>query len=964
MANEITDQQQKFLRELKAEFDSSAHSDRMSRGLFATDASIYQQTPLAVLAPRDDSELKRAMRLAHEFEIPVLPRAGGTSLAGQTTGEDALVLDISQYMDHLLEVNAAERWAMVEPGMIRDRLNSLLAAQDLMFAPETSTSNRANIAGMIGNNSSGMMSIRYGTTISHVEGCEVMLADGTQTWFGPRHEMDETGNKILDQLLKIVEGNRPLIEERFPKVLRRVGGYSLDAFLGDDPNLAKIMVGSEGTLGFITKARLNLVEKPKVICAVACHFADLIESLRAVPTMVKHNPLSAEFMDGPLLRMSARNPTTAPLMSWYRGDPEAIIPVEFDGESVEECEAKIDALVEDLKKEGYGYEYVKLLDPQERLSILETRKAGLGVMLKMVGDWKPISFIEDACVPVENLADYAQGVIDLAAEEGLKIMSYGHASVGVLHLKPVVNLKTQEDREKCARLSQRVMELCKKYNGAWSGEHGDGIARGAQNELFWGADMIEVFRQVKRIFDPKGVMNPGKIFDTPPVMEPLRYRDSYLKSEYESMFHFREEGGLQGAVEMCNGVGACRKIDSGTMCPSFMATREEKDSTRGRANGLRLALSGQLGPDAFTSKALYDVLDLCLECKACRTECPSNVDMSRMKSEFLHAYHQKHGTKLREKIFAFSPETAKLNSGLLAPIVNSVFAVPLIRKTFNKMLGVAVERELPTYTRQRFQTWFDNRRKPELPEDAPEVVLFDDTYVRYHEPNIGKWAVRVLEQLGYRVIVAKAGCCCRTFISKGFLDEAKKRGERTLDNLDAYARRGLPIVGLEPSCVSSLRGDLADLMDDEDLGKRVAQAVMPIEEFLAKEVQAGRIKIELPNAAEKYLLHGHCHQKALFGTGHLKSLMGDSDGSSRLYEVDSGCCGMAGSFGYEQEHYDLSQRIGESRLFPAVRERGEGVPVISNGFSCRHQVKDATGVKPMHFIEALGRAMKASKPRK
>lgn len=960
MDNGLTDQQKAFLQDAEKTLPGRVDSRDFYRGLYSTDASIYQQMPLAVICPTDAEEALKAVSLAQKHAIPVLPRAGGTSLAGQTTALDALVVDISQHMDRALEVNGDEKWAMVQPGMIRDRLNEQIAATGLMFAPETATSNRANIGGMMANNSSGMMSIRYGTTMTHILGAEAILADGTHTWFGRREEMDDAGKRLLDQLLEIVGRNRALIEERFPKVLRRVGGYSLDHFLGEDPNLVKILCGSEGTLGLVTKIRVNLVEKPKVVCAVACHFADQIESLRATPFMVNHNPLSAEFMDGELLKMSYNNPTTRPLMEWYRGEPGAVIPVEFDGSSIEECEAKIDAMVADLQSRGFGYEYVKLLSPEERSSIIETRKYGLGVMAKMKGDRKPISFIEDACVPVEHLADYAQGIIDLVAEEGLRLMTYGHASVGVLHLKPLVNLKTSEDREKCTRISRKAMELCRSFGGSWSGEHGDGIARGAQNNQFWGEEMIEVFREVKRLFDPKGVMNPGKIFDTPPVMDPLRYRDGYQKTTYESVFKFREEGGFQGAVEMCTGVGACRKLDSGTMCPSYMATRDEKDSTRGRANALRLAMSGQMGTDALGSKGVYEVLDLCLECKACYTECPSNVDMARMKSEFLHAYHQQHGTKLREKIFAFSPETAKLNSGVLAPLVNATFAISPLRRAFNKFLGVAVERELPKYATIRFQTWFDRRTRKPLPDDAPEVVLFDDTYIRYHEPQIGKWAVKVLEHLGYRVRVAKAGCCCRTFISKGFLDEARTRGEKTMRNLDVYAKQGLPIIGFEPSCVTSLKHDLPDLLEDEELGKRISSAVIPIEEFLERELIAGKIKIELPHAAERYLLHGHCHQKAMLGTGPGKRLMGAVDGQPRLNEVDSGCCGMAGSFGYEQEHFDISQKIGESRLFPAVRNRGEGVPVIANGFSCRHQVKDATGVEPMHFIEALGRAMLGS----
>lgn len=950
-----------FLIKLSEAFPDEVKSDPWSRGIYATDASIYQQMPLGLFTPRDKDAVGRVVTLAGNHRVALLPRGAGTSLAGQATARDALVVDVTNHLDKLIELNEQEGWALVEPGLVRDNLNREIESSGLMFAPDTSTSNRAAIGGMIGNNSSGMMSIRYGTTLAHVLGVEVVLADGTEEWLGRRSEMGSRGRQLFDQVLEIVNRNRSLIEERFPKVIRRVGGYSLDAFLGEDPNLAKLMVGSEGTLGVITAAKVRLVRKPKAVAAVAIHFADLFESMRAAPLIVKHNPLSAEFMDGPLLRLAERNDTTRPLMGWLRGRPEAVIPVEMDGGTIEQCEERIDALVEDLEANGLGYDYVKLLTPEGRSSILETRKHGLGVMLRVVGDEKAISFIEDACVPVEHLEDYAREIYDLVHSEGLELMTYGHASVGVLHFKPVVNLKRPEDREKCERLSRKAMELCRKYKGSWSGEHGDGIARGAQNELFWGAEMMEVFREVKRLFDPRGILNPGKIFDTPPVMGPLRYTGDYRQPSHEGMFHFREDGGFAGAVEMCNGVGACRKIDAGTMCPSYMATREEKDSTRGRANALRLALSGQMGPGGMTEKGLHDVLDLCLECKACRTECPSNVDMARMKAEFLHAYQKKHGRTLRDKVFAFSPILAKRHRRKMATTANFLLGLPPLRMAVNSALGIARKRRIPPYAKQDFVEWYDNHhQKPEFEPGATRVALFDDTFTNYHEPHVGQWAVRVLERLGYDVEIARAGCCCRTMISKGFLDEARKRGQRTLQNLDRFAVEGIPVLTLEPSCCSALNDDLPDLIEDTELGERIKRAVMPIEQFLEREVLAGRIDLNLLSPEEEYLLHGHCHQKALHGTGPLKRLLGGGGRPGRVREVDSGCCGMAGSFGYEAEHYDLSQQIGESRLFPAVRESKKGTTIIANGFSCRHQIADGTGRKAVHFIEAFGRALLGS----
>ncbi len=928
----------------------------MSRGLYATDASMYQQMPLAAVIPRNRGEVRKALRLCVKHGVPVLPRGGGTSLAGQATASDALVIDASKFMNRVEEVSAEAGYAVVEPGVIRDQLNQHLAESGLMFAPETSTSNRANVGGMIGNNSSGMMSIRYGKTVDHLLGATVFLTDGTELYLGRREEMDVRGEALLDSLLSIIERNRALISERFPKVMGRAGGYMLDEFLGDDPNLAKILAGSEGTLAFLTSAKLRLVPKLRHVAAMAIHYGDLLESLRTVPLIVSHEPLSAEMMDAELIAMARTNPSTAALCDWVAGVPGAVIVVEMEGESPAECMAKLEKLRAELVANGSGYAHVMLNTPDERGKIIEVRKAGLGIMLKMIGDPKPLAFIEDAAVPVERLAEYAEKVLEICREEGVRVISYGHASVGLLHLRPVIDLKSESGREQVARISKRVMPLVREFGGSWAGEHGDGIARGALNEEFWGAEMIAVFREVKRLFDPKGLLNPGKIFATPEVNGPLRYTNAYKETERKSMFKFRDAGGFAGAVEMCNGVGACRKLGSGTMCPSFMATRDEKDSTRGRANALRLAMSGQLGPAALASKELHDVLDLCLECKACKTECPSNIDMAKLKSEFLHGYHEKHGAGLREKLFAFSPDAARRLSGWPANVVNPILRNPLVRRGISKVTGLAVERPLPRYASQTFPAWFERHRTRKLPDGAPRVVLFDDTFTNYHEPHVGKWAVFVLEQLGYRVKLASAGCCCRPLISKGFLTEARVRGERTLRNLASFVEAGLPIIGLEPSCVSALNDDLLDLVKDDRLADTMKGKVRSLEDFLSGEIPRRKLHLKLPGRSKEYLLHGHCHQKALSGSGSVKRVM--AAGRAEVNEVDSGCCGMAGSFGYESEHYEISQQIGEYRLFPAVRSCDTESTILASGFSCRHQIKDGTGRNAVHFAEALGRAMK------
>ena len=953
-------------RDLASAFLDDALVDPVSRGLYSTDASVYQFSPIGVVTPRTEEDVATVLRIARQHRVPVLPRGGGTSLAGQTANH-AIVVDVSKHMNKILEINAEERWVRVQPGLVRDELNAALVPYGVEFAPETSTSNRANIGGMVGNNSSGTRSIRYGRTLEHLLETRLMLPNGEIVECKPRSRSeiatlmqgDSEEGKIWRGLTALLDKNRGLIESRFPKVLRRVGGYSLDEFREDAEtwNLAKLICGSEGTFGVMLDCKLKLVTTPPVVMMLAVHFTDLIEGLRTVPTLLQHNPLSIELLDGEMIRLSKANPSTAPLCAFVVGEPEVILTIEVSGNSEEEARQRLSEIEETLRTHNIGYAAPRSETKAECAAIMDLRKKALGIALSVPGDSKPVSWIEDACVPVEHLADYTRRVLEAATGLGLKTVIYGHASVGVLHIKPALNLKSEKNIEDMATLSRLAMEICREYGGSWSGEHGDGVARGAQNPEFWGPEMMQVFHQTKALFDPGYLMNPGRILDSPAVNSNLRYGTEYKITPPKTHFHFHDFGGFAQAVEMCNGVGACRKTLNGTMCPSYMATRDEEDSTRGRANALRLAMSGQVGNLGVASDRIHEVLDLCLQCKACKSECPSNVDMARMKAEHLAQYYKEHAPSLRDRIFAEAPAMGALLSGPLAPLANGPLKITPLRKLMLSLLGVAPDRNLPPYAAQKLTSWYA-RKGTKTSGKMGEIVLFADCWSNYHETNPGKWAVRVLEHFGYSVTVVGDACCQRTRISKGFLDKAAKEGSKTVARLLPYAKKGVPIVGIEPSCLTSITDDLPDLLP-ENAGKaarKVATVTQPIEEFLAQRMEAGEISIpELPAAAKRYLVHGHCHQKALYSTQEAKSLLGIAH--SNLEEVDSGCCGMAGSFGYEDEHFEISRQIGEQRLMPKVRKESKDAVIVANGFSCRHQIHDFARREAVHTIEAFGKAL-------
>ncbi len=944
-------------RRLSAAVKGQVFCDRVNRGLYATDASMYQIEPVAVVVPLDEDDVRATVAVAAELGVPIVPRGGGTSLAGQSINQ-AIVIDFSKHLNQLLEVNVAERWARVQAGLVRDELNSLLAPHGLFYAIDPATANRATVGGMIGNNASGSHSIVYGKTIDQLRATRVLLSDGTELSFGDlspseydtRAAADTREGGLLRGVRDIVERNRDEIAVRYPKVLRRAGGYMLDEFVGDGPwNLSKLVCGSEGTLGVLLEATVSLHPVPACTGMVVVHFEKVLDAIGQVEPILSHQPAAVELLDRTILSLARQNLETARLCSWLSGDPEGVLSVEFQGEPDEVAE-RCHGLVAELQRDGRGYAWPVLLSAAEQAKFWAVRKAGLGLMLGIRGDRKPQAFIEDAAVPLPVLPAYIQRVEALCRELDVSVALYAHASVGLLHVRPILSLKSSADIELMKRIAKQAFDWVVGFGGSFSGEHGDGLSRGQFVAPFFGPQLYEAFREVKGLFDPAGLLSPQRIIDAPPMDQNLRYGPEYRADVPPTMFHYRHDGGFAAAVEVCNGVGACRKKLNGTMCPSFNATGDEAHSTRGRANALRLAMSGWLGPAALTSPEVAAVMDLCLSCKGCKSECPSNVDMARLKSEFLHLEHLRRGLTLRDRMIGASPDLARWCAGPAAPLINAVNASAPARWLLSHVAGFDPRRTAPAYARQPFGQWFARRHRP--PTSGPRVVLFDDTYLNYHQPAVGRSAVELLEGCGYEVILARAGCCQRPRISHGLLDEARRRGERTLRNLDVYLQQDLPVLVCEPGCASALTDDLPDLIEDEALGRRAAAGIHMIDVFLDRELSEGRLDVDLRCDSSAVLVHGHCHQKALYGTAAMKRLLGRVPDLA-VSEVDSGCCGMAGSFGYEAEHYALSTTIAEQRLLPAIRAAAPGTAVVACGFSCRHQIADLARVEARHLIQVL-----------
>ena len=943
---------------LRKRVSGEVRFDPFSRVLYSTDASIYQMDPVGVVIPNSHEDVLAVMEIAKDNGIPVLPRAGGTGLAGQTVNH-AIVMDFSKYLNQVVELNREESWVKVQPGIVLDQLNRYLAPYGLQYAPDPTTSNRACVGGGIGNNTCGAHSVIYGKTLDHIKEVDVVLSDATMCHFETLqpHELeaklrgDSLESDIYRGVLRIAQDNLAEIEARYPKIMRRVSGYNLDSFLGEEPvNLTKMVVGSEGTLCVVTEAKINLVPRPTMTSLSVLHFRDIFQASEATVEVLKHYPSSVEVLDKMVLDRCRESMGQSRNLSFVQGDPGAMLLVEFYGESEHELVGKMDKLKQDMEGRHLAYACVNMLSRADQDMVWNVRKGGLGLLMSIRGDAKPIPFVEDPAVDPENLGEFVRRFDEIVRHHGTTAGYYGHASVGCLHIRPLLSLKTSEGIEKMFSIGDQISDLVKEFGGSMSGEHGDGIVRGVWTEKMFGSDIYQAFRDLKNTFDPQGIMNPGKIIDCPPIRENLRYGADYKADSLSPTLDFSLDGNYAGAVEMCNGMGACRKL-TGTMCPSYMATRDEEHSTRGRANLLRAALSGRLPEGTITDKRLYEAMDLCLECKACKSECESGVDMAKLKYEFLDNYYKKNKRPFRNKFFARIADYSRKGSKF-APLANLGVASPVGKFFSRAILGVHPERELPKFATTTFAQWF-NYRHNAFVRGTPKgtVALFNDTFMNYNYPEIGIAAVEVLEAAGYRVQLANAECCGRTMISKGLLDEAAASARYNVDRLFPFADQGVPIIGCEPSCLLTFRDEYPEICRDERAAK-VAEHSYLIDEFLAMLAEKGELDLGFTGLEKKVLFHGHCHEKSLVGTGPSMAALRLPPG----YEVElinSGCCGMAGSFGFEKEHYEISMSIGNQVLFPTIREHGPEWEVAVMGVSCRQQVEHGTGRPARHLVEVL-----------
>jgi FAD/FMN-containing dehydrogenase/Fe-S oxidoreductase len=934
--------------------------DPASRGRYSTDASIYQVEPVGVAVPRHKADVAAAIAIAREAGVPVLPRGGGTSQCGQTVGR-ALVLDCSRYMSGIVSVDKAERRAVVQPGLVLDTLNKRLKQDGLFFPVDVSTSNRATLGGMAANNSCGSRSLRYGNMVHNVRAIEAILADGTDVRMGEVPGNFDDG-ALPDRYRDLVRDMRALhnresleIERRFPKLLRRVGGYNIDMIDDVGHNMARLLVGSEGTLAFFSEIELDLRPIPPHRVLGVCHFPTFYEAMASTKKIVALDPTAVELVDRTMIELARDIPLFRPVVERFvKGEPEALLLVEFAGEDAAENLRRLKRLVELMGDLGFPDSVVEATDPAFQAAVWDVRKQGLNIMMSMKGEGKPISFIEDCAVSLDDLADYTDRLNAIFKKHGTYGTFYAHASVGCLHVRPVLNLKQELEVRKMRAIAEEAFAMVREYKGSHSGEHGDGLVRSEFHEPMFGSRLTRAFEEVKDRFDPEGLFNPGKIV-RPPKMDDrslFRFKPDYRVAPFETALDWSEWGGFAGAVEMCNNNGECRKADAGVMCPSYRATMEEQHLTRGRANTLRLAISGQLGPDALVSEAMKETMALCVSCKGCKRECPTGVDMARMKIEFLAQCRQRNRLSRRERLVAYLPRYARF-AAWAAPLLNLRNRVPALARLGERLTGMSAKRALPRWSTRPY------RAEPATGE-GPEVVLFVDTFNRWFEPENARAAARVLARAGYRVIEASPRgarplCCGRTFLSTGLVAEAKAEALRLLAAVKPHLDRGAAIVGLEPSCLFTLRDEFLGLLPAED-AKALASRAKLFEEFVAEEAAAGRFKLAPGRRVPtKVLLHTHCHQKA-FNTvaaavAALKTLPGLA-----VETFDSTCCGMAGAFGYEAEHHDVSLKIGELGVLPKMRAADASTVLAASGTSCRHQIKDGTAREALHVARILDAA--------
>ncbi len=971
------------LQQLAQQLEGDLYFDNAMRILYATDASAYREMPLAVAIPKTVDDIKKLIAFANREKTSLIPRTAGTSLAGQVVGK-GIVVDVSKNFTQILELNKEEHWARVQPGVIRDELNMFLKPHGFLFGPETSTANRAMIGGMVGNNSCGSNSVVYRSTREHLLEVKAIMSDGSDAEFKALNidefhtkcEGDSLEAKMYKKVRSLLSNyeNRVEIQKEFPKktIERRNTGYALDALLesapftagAEDFNFCKLIAGSEGTLAFITEIKLNVVPLPPGEAGLLCvHFNTIDESLRANLIALKYKPSASELIDHYILECTKDNIEQRKNRFFVQGDPGAILVIEFARENREEIVRIAQQVEAEMREANLGY-YFPLLFGDDTKKIWTLRKAGLGLLGNIPGDEKAVPVIEDTAVDVNDLPAYIREFNEILKKYNLYSVHYAHAGSGEIHLRPIINLKTKEGNELFRKIAEEIATLVKKYNGSLSGEHGDGRLRGEFIKQMVGEKNYQLMREIKYTFDPQNIFNPNKIVDTPSMNKMLRYEPGQHTPKFNTVFRYYNQDVLQHA-EQCNGSGDCRKthLSGGTMCPSYMATRNEKDTTRARANVLREFLTRSDKLNRFDHEEIKEVMDLCLSCKGCKSECPSNVDMAKLKAEFLQHYYDAHGVPLRSKLIANFNNSARLGA-LFPGMYNFMMTNKGMSSLVKKFSGFAVERSMPTIHETTLKKWYKKSRLPVASYRKPEtgnrkLYLFCDEFTNYNDTEIGIKAILLLEKLGYEVIIPEHEESGRAWLSKGLVRDAKKIANKNIALLSSLITDETPLLGIEPSAILTFRDEYVDLADDDkfEAAKQLAKNVFTIDEFIAREIERGNIKaVQFSNETRKIKLHGHCHQKALSSVAPTVKLL-SLPANYSVETIPSGCCGMAGSFGYEKEHYDISMKIGELVLFPSVRIASEDIIIAAPGTSCRHQIKDGTGRIAKHPVEVLFEAL-------
>lgn len=938
--------------DLRNKIRGDIHFDEITRKIYSVDASIYEIEPMGVVIPQTVHDLHTTIALAYKYDVPVIARGAATGITGSCLGK-GLIVDTSKYLKQILEINYQEEYAICEPGVIQDQLNDALAEKGYRLGPDTSTGNRATIGGMVANNSAGARSLRYGKMVDHVDSLDIILSGGQEINFHPcdekqwneKNSLHSREGDIYRTIDHIRTEYRDEIELRYPKIPRRVSGYNLDELLQPWPlNISKLLVGSEGSLGVVSKIKVKIAKKSKFSGVCVVHYVDQKAAFNSVIEMLRFNPMAIEMIDKHIIAMGRISPTMKTRLGWLSGEPEAVFVAEFDGETSDELLQKLENFSSQMKKNGIGYAHVILTKKEDIDNVWAVRKAGLELLLSKRSYSRAIAFVEDVSVAPDRLASFMEDFTRYLKSIGKDAGIYGHVGSGCMHIRPYIDLRQPQELKIMSQIVEYTANLLLEHGGALSGEHGDGMIRSWLNRKMFGEKIYKAFLILKKAFDPENLMNPGKIVNGQGLLENLRLDPSRKQNVIPTFLDFSAEGGFELSADLCNGNGLCRKPDN-VMCPSFQVTGEEYDSTRARAQTLRSVVNGRLPLDALASQEVLDVLDLCIECKGCKRECPSHVDMAKMKAEVLFRHQEKHGYSIRNRLFAHIGDFYSWVSPI-ASVANFLMNNNLSKK----MIGVTTERPLPLITSETFSSWFNQYTQPKL---TPQVVLFNDTYNEFQCPEIGKAAVEVLNKLGFSVISPPWQCCGRPMISKGLLRQARNKSELLIKTLLPFAKKGIPIVGLEPSCILTFRDEFLSLVGHKNSDAQlISKHTKTIDEFFNELIKQKKWNLPFKKTITSVKLHGHCHQKALVGTKPTIDVLQALPGI-KVTEIPSGCCGMAGSFGYEKEHYDFSMEIGNLKLFPAIENTSPETLIVADGISCRSQIAHGTQRQSYHLVELV-----------